>query len=184
VTESTLATVQFQRVSVRYDANQDRLRVDAVDGSGAICALWITRRLAAAWVGALADWLKKASPTAAAVPAAVQEQAVAMESAVIVSRREREVTPAVPASAAPRLVSAIDLSRRNGLWSMVFKSETDAANPLPLQGLLKCDSATVHQLAQALVRQVQAAQWTQPLTLGWLADGGKPAPAAPGTLLN
>lgn len=182
--ETATQTVQFTRLSVRYDAGQDRLRVDAVDPTGATCALWLTRRLAGGLLPALANWLEKASPAAAAVPQAVREQAVALESAVIAGRRARDPAPAVPPQAVPRLVTTIDLSRQGPRWSLVFKADADALHAQPLQGQLNCDSGTVHSLVQGLVQQVKKAQWNDALALGWLAEGAEPPKPAPGTLLN
>ena len=184
MTAPTPTVLNFKRLSVRYDAGEDRLRIDAVDDTGAACGFWLTRRLASAWLKAMADWLQKTSPAAAAVPEPVRQQAVAMENAVIVGRRARDVAPMVPPQPLAGLIASIDLNRRGAQWSMVFKTAASAAQPSPAQGQLSCDAGTVHQVAQALVHQMQTAQWAEPIDLGWLAPAVASQAAVPGTLLN
>ena len=186
MTEPEKATQRFVifRLSLRYQPDQDRVRVDAVDAAGGHCALWITRRMAAVWIAPMAQWLQSSSRLAASAPVALQQEAVAMESAVITARRARTESPPVAPRAQARLVQQIDLNRQGQKWTMVFKCAPEDGHAGAFEALMQSDTATVHHLAQALAKQIELAGWTQPVAMGWLGDQGKPQPAAPGTLLN
>lgn len=170
----------IERMTLAYSKAEDRIRLDGVDGGGATCGLWLTRRLACGLLQAMAKWLKEASPSAARTAPALQSDVLSLEHAAIAATRSAGGPPVLAAPAAI-LAVGIDMRRRDNRFQLDFQ---DAAGQV--HATLRVERQRLHWLADALVRQMRRGNWTDAIALDWLAEesGLAKLQAPSGALLN
>lgn len=120
----------IEKITVSYDAEEDRLRLAVCDGQEQTLSLWLTRRMANELIGMLLGELKVSgtSPTDEYVHAALQawEQSAA--------NTEFKPLPPVRSESVSSgsLVRSVDVMQAGGHFGLVFQSRENRSASLTL----------------------------------------------------
>ncbi len=162
---------RIARLTVSYDAREDRLRFTAIDHDNFPLVLWLTRRLADRMVGALVSALDKtvekevtqaarAAPAATAVPAAQLWQ---QTEADLRMKKSRPVVAPTDISE-EGLIESVRLRVRDKRYQLELDWATGNAG-------LAMDQVYLRQLLRILYRHYQQCEWLRDgVWPDWFAD--------------
>lgn len=171
--------MQATSVDIGYDRTADRLRL-VLHGEADKHGLWLTRRLAKAFLGKFAEMLARSAETAAGRDpdagraAAIFEHLDACAGDVSAPEtesrsgggRERE-----PARAAPppscAVITTVNVSPRRNGFVFTLTDEAERTHELALS------RAEAHRLVSAIYRKSLAAEWDLAPHVGWLDEAEK-----------
>ena len=168
----------IQKITQRYDPEQDRIGLTTQDSKGQVLLLWLTQRLANGLAGALAHWLDEDVKTAASGQSTFSLHAWEQSSAEAqLNTAERPVDPT--AAQDHVLLNAVDLTRGPGGYTLVFKWGSTGAARLML------NTTELRQWLGILRRQFDTAGWPKHAWPEWFAAGAEnTAPATASRLLH
>jgi len=122
----------IQKITVRYDEQEDRLHFACEDEAGQVQSLWLTQRLTNRLAGAL---LSKLDGTMAHLPNGARETVQGWEQ----SAARALLSPSSPVqsvAAVPYgLVNSIDISHTDGSFTLVFRWPEQSALALTMNAL-------------------------------------------------
>ena len=166
--------MRIKRMSVKYDALQDRIALDVADSAGVVTRLWLTRRGTDQIVGAAAARVEAyavAQFARAQVPAAAADQLrqSALATRQLTARLTQRSASAVelPPGTPEYLVTGFALPQNPKLVRLDF-----ICQPVFTAGVL-LQSAELFQWLGALQRQYQKAGWRSEVWPTWLAQRPK-----------
>ena len=128
----TVNTVALERITLRYDASQDRIRVDGVSRDGEMRKFWLTRRL----VGRLIAYFLQYEGVNESLRVECRE-ASPMGSARSTGALQSDAPVTSPDNSPSYLIGEMDITQLADNIQMIFKS-TDTAERLAFS--LPCGS--------------------------------------------
>jgi hypothetical protein len=160
----------IQKITQRYDPEQDRIGLTAQSAKDQVLLLWLTQRLANRLAGALTRWLDEELKTIASGRSVFSLHAWEQSAARAQMKPGRPVDPAAAQSEA--LVNAVDLARGPNGYTLTFKWGSAGAARLTLT------ATELRQWLGILYRQFDTAGWPKHAWPKWFAAGaGSGAPS-------
>ncbi len=178
--------MQATSVDIGYDRAADRLRL-VLHGEADKHGLWLTRRLAKAFLGKFAEMLARSAEAAAGRGADVgraaaifehldacgETSAPETEARTSGTRREGDPTrPEPPPSCA--VITTVNVSPRRNGFVFTLSDEAEQTHELTLS------RAEAHRLVSAIYRKSLAAEWDLAPHVGWLDEAEKARGHQPG----
>lgn len=162
----------IQKITQRYDPEQDRIGLTAQNAKDQVLLLWLTQRLANRLAGALARWLDEELKTMASGRSVLSLHAWEQSAAQVQMKRGRPVDPA--AAQGEALVNAVDLARGPNGYTLTFKWGSAGATRLML------NPTELRQWLGILHRLFDTAGWPKHAWPEWFSAGAESG--APSTL--
>jgi len=163
----------IQKITPRYDQEQDRLSLNVRNAEGQVLLLWLTQRLANRLARTLGGWLDEALDNATTGQAASSLQAFEQSAAQAQLKAHSPVALEPEAAQAGILLTSVDLARSPDGYVLTFKwgGETGARLFLSLLEL--------RQLLGIISCLFTAADWPRHAWPAWFAaETGAAAAAA------
>lgn len=156
-------TPSLQRLTTRYQADEDRLCLTGELPTGHTVPLWLTQRLCLRLLPCLLDWLNAQSRE---LRQALAWQGVAQQAATAA------LTPSPPvlSDATPALVNAVDVTWGEAVTLRFRHGET-------LHATVSLDAEALRQWLGIMHMQWQQAGWPSDLWPAWMRSGTSPTPA-------
>jgi len=167
----------IQKITQRYDPEQDRIALTTQNTKGQVMLLWLTQRLANRLAGALVRWLDEELKTTAPGRSMFTLHAWEQSAARAQMKPGRPVDPAAARSEA--LVDAVDLTRGPTGYTLTFKwGSADAAR-------LTLTATELRQWLIILHGLFDTAEWSKHAWPEWFAVSPEsPAPPPAPHLLH
>lgn len=161
------SSIEAQRFSTKYVALEDRVQLLVEGKSGRVHALWLTRRLLNNLIVPLLETLNTL-PSVQAVPkgqASIMQQ-FSQSDAVSGIKKQPPVSADRPSQQESKesLVSAVDVHKKRRKVVLVFKTEADIEQSLPLT------EKGLRQWLSVLHSQYQAAGWAETFWPSWMSQ--------------
>lgn len=163
--------VLVQRMSVRFDALQDRIALDVASGSNALARLWLTRRGADLLVQSAAARVEAYAATQSARAGVAPEAANQLRQSALVARQltarltQRQADEVALAPGAPQhLIVGFTMPEQGR------RVQLDLHCQPPLRVRLQLQSAELFQWLAALQRQYRKGGWDLGVWPSWLAQ--------------
>ena len=168
-----MAALNISRLSLSYDAPEDRFRLAVGDSGGRTLGLWLTRRLTMGVVAMMRGCLEGNSAVARRTLPNFRASVMAIEHVALSARRTGEDGPPVRVQEPGIVVTGVDLRRKGRGYVLVFfAAEQELA-------VMRLDNRMLHRFAGTLARKMQDAGWTTGFDPDWLGEKAAAA-AGPG----
>jgi hypothetical protein len=165
--DKPVALPALTRVTIEFDAREDRIRLTGQLNDGEAVRLWLTRRMAILFLPRLLEGLEQEVPSSVAAEA-IQE--FRQQGAIAALRAE----PQAPVRAGPEarewLVTTVDVSRQRNQVKLVFKGD-DPGDSVSLT----LQPGPMRQWLGAILSQFQLGQWPTDIWPAWMLEAAKPA---------
>ncbi len=158
-TRGDRATVPLQRITLRYDELEDRLRLSGEGPGGEVVAMWLTRRLLDRLLPVLFGWLER-QDGGAAIDGLLQEFAQQAARATLEPQAPVDAAGQAPAW----LVRAIDVTPGEATLRLAFRDEARA----PV-GAVDFEARPLRQWLAILQAQFTRAGWSTEAWPAWMA---------------
>ena len=155
----------IQKITQRYDPEQDRIGLTTQNAKNQVLLLWLTQRLANRLAGALASWLDKDVKTLASGQSVFSLHDREQSAARAQMTPGRPVDPA--AAQGEALLNAVDLVRGPNGYTLTFKWGSAGAARLML------NPTQLRQWLIILHRQFDTAGWPKHAWPEWFAAGAE-----------
>lgn len=167
-----MAPINISRLSLGYDAKEDRLRLAVGDSEGRTLGLWLTRRLTMGLVSMMRTCLEGDSPVAGRTLPSLKRSVMAIEHSDLSRPPKGEDTPPVQAQEPGRIVTGVNLRHKGRGYLLVFlHTEEELA-------VMRLDRRMMHRFAGTLVQMMQDGGWVAGFDPDWLS-GKRVSPTAP-----
>ena len=168
---------RLQRVTTRYDADEDRLCLSGVTASGEMHAIWLTQRLLLRVLPHLFAWLEAAPPVgaAAAGPQTVGAAVQAFSQQAAVAAQGRLAPVPRPHADAGWLVRGIGFSATGDEACLTFTSGPGGRGEALLLALA---STPLRQWLGVVHSRWVVAGWPVAIWPAWMAPGAHASPGA------
>lgn len=161
-----MAAMNISRLSLTYDAPEDRLRMGVGDSGGRTLGLCLTRRLTMGVVAMMRSCLEESSAVAGRTLPNLRGRVMAIEHDALSARRRGEDGPPVQVQEPGIVVTGVNLRRKGRGYVMFFlAAEQELA-------VMRLDQRILHRFAGALVAKMQEAGWTTGFDPDWLGKKG------------
>jgi len=168
-----MAVLNISRLSLSYDAAEDRFRLAACDAGGRTLGLWLTRRLTMGVVTMMRGCLEASSAVARQTLPNLRARVMAIEHIALSEWRTGEDGPPVRAQEPGIVVTGANLRRKGRGYVLVFfGGEQELA-------VMRLNDRMLHRLAGTLARKMEDAGWTTGFDPDWVAEKAV-ATAGPG----
>jgi hypothetical protein len=169
----SIATIR--RVTVSYDAQEDRLQLAVEDNVGHVITLWLTQRLANRLVAVLLARLAEATADHSDASTRATMQAWEQSAAYAQHSPQSPVQSRGPVTRS--LITSVDISHADGHFRLVIRWAEDQTVALPL------DSTALRQWLGIVYGRYREADWPcEGIWPSWIAAQDQTAPAGAAAL--
>jgi hypothetical protein len=145
-------------ITLRYDANEDRILVAINAGAADAAGYWLTRRLALNLIQTANPYLDRMSPVLSKTPTAVRSELATMEREVALASTQKNVGPTPDgalesASLAAELAIELSITRKQQGFGLKFRGRKGRDT------VVGCSRVELQRIIHTVEQEVAKAGW-------------------------